>query len=201
VLQHQRHALLRGPGPAAGPRGPPQAGLLLLPLLLALPFLHLLLLLVLPGAPQPPGPGRAARARAQRAPPGGPLPAVGLQGLQEEDHQRGPAQGGHAARAPAARQGERRVRVPEAVHVGQPQPTAAEGGDSAQRHQLHRVPAGAAARRRRRGAGRRRLLPGAGALQRGLGRLQPAVQLLRRHGEFRDRPRAFTRREFLFGLF
>ena len=84
-------------------------------------------------------------------------------------------------------QGERRLREPEEVHLGQPQPEAAQGGHPAQRHQLHRVAAGAAAARRRPrpGPGGPGLLPpGAGAVQRGLGRVQPAVQLLGWHGMY-----------------
>ncbi|CAG02419.1 unnamed protein product, partial [Tetraodon nigroviridis] len=70
-----------------------------------------------------------------------------------------------------------------ALHLGQLQPAAAQGGDPAQRHPVHREPAGAAA-----GAGGELLRP---SRRERLGAREPPVQLLRQ----RDSGRPERRRQ------
>lgn len=104
-----------------------------------------------------------------------------MQGLQEEDNSRRQEESSDDARETAAQQSQRRFRDAEALHGLQPEPAAAQSGDPAKRNKLHRVSAGAAA-----GRAKRQLLPPAGALRRGVGLLQPPLQLLRQHGEAGD---------------
>lgn len=115
---------------------------------------------------------RGGRARqGPRSPsPAGTLSPVGLQGLQAQVQLCGPETGCHHARAPAAEEGQPRFRGSEALHLGQPQPTSAQGGDPAQRHPVHRELAGTATR-----AGGKLLRP---PRREQLGAWEPSVQLL-----------------------
>lgn len=96
------------------------------------------------------GAGWLGRGRTRPGPrgpsPAGTLPPVGLQGLQAQVQLRGPQAGRHHARTPTAEEGQPRFRGPATLHLGQPQPTPAQGGDPAQCHPVHRKPAGAATR-------------------------------------------------------
>lgn len=80
-------------------------------------------------------------ARAAAALPR-PVPAVGLQGVQAQVGDDGSSESSHFEGEEEAEEGERGFRGSQEKHVNESQPEAAQGGDPAQRHPVHRETAG-----------------------------------------------------------